>query len=163
MLEMWILLHQIQECEMTLVWCHQCQVYFDTNSHVVIYAIPVNLLCLSSDESAQNDYNDVMVSAMASQITSFTIVYSTVYSGSVQRKHQSSASLAFVREIHQWPVTSLHKGPITRKMFSFGDVIMIDAESIIILIPYWSINTLRLWQNGRHSQTILSYAFFVND
>ena len=32
---------------------------------------------------------------MASQITSLTIVYSTVYSGADQRKHQSSASLAF--------------------------------------------------------------------
>ena len=36
--------------------------------------------------------------AIASQITSITIVYSTVYSAADQRKHQSSASLAFVRE-----------------------------------------------------------------
>ena len=34
---------------------------------------------------------------IASQITSLTIVYSTVYSGADQRKHQSSVSLAFVR------------------------------------------------------------------
>ena len=39
--------------------------------------------------------------AMASQITSLTIVYSTVYSGADQRKHQSSASLAFVTGIHR--------------------------------------------------------------
>ena len=70
-------------------------------------------------------YNDVIMSAMASQITSLTIVYSTVYSGTDQRKHQSSASLAFVRGIHRWPVNSPHKGPVTRKMFSFDDVIMI--------------------------------------
>ena len=57
------------------------------------------------------------MSAMASQINSLTIVYSTVYSGADQRKHQSSASLAFVREIHRWPVNSPHKGPVTRKMF----------------------------------------------
>ena len=44
-------------------------------------------------------YNDVIMSAMASQITSLTIVYSIVYSGADQRKHQSSASLAFVRGI----------------------------------------------------------------
>ena len=37
---------------------------------------------------------------MAFQITSLTIVYSTVYSGTYQRKHQSSASLAFVWGIH---------------------------------------------------------------
>ena len=63
--------------------------------------------------------------AMASQISSLTIVYSTVHSGADQRKHQSSASLAFVREIHRWPVNFPHKGPVTRKMFSFNDVIMI--------------------------------------
>ena len=61
---------------------------------------------------------------MASQITSLTIVYSTVYSGTDQRKHQSSASLAFVRGIHRWPVNSPHKGPVTRQMFPFDDVIM---------------------------------------
>ena len=44
--------------------------------------------------------------------------------GADQRKHQSSASLAFVRGIHRWPVNSSHKGPVTRKMFPFDDVIM---------------------------------------
>ena len=39
----------------------------------------------------------------ASQITSLTIVYSTVYSCAGQRKHQSSASLAFERGNHRWP------------------------------------------------------------
>ena len=56
---------------------------------------------------------------MASQISSLTIVYSTVYSGADRRKHQSFASLAFVRGIYQWPVNSPHKGPVTRKMFPF--------------------------------------------
>ena len=55
-------------------------------------------------------YNDVIMGSMASQIT---IVYSAVYSGADQRKHQSSASLVFV---HRWPVT--------REMFPFNDVIM---------------------------------------
>ena len=67
---------------------------------------------------------------MAFQITSLTIVYSTVYSGADQRKHQSSASLAFVRGIHRWPVNSQHKGPITRKMFTFDDVIMCIETSL---------------------------------
>ena len=69
-------------------------------------------------------YNDVTMNTMASQITSRTIVYSTVYSGADQRKHQSSASLAFVRVIHRGPVNSPHKRPVTRKMFPFDDVIM---------------------------------------
>ena len=70
-------------------------------------------------------YSDVIMDAMASQITSLTIVYSTVYLGADQRKHQCSASLAFVRGIHRWPVNSPHKGPVTRKMFPFDDVTMI--------------------------------------
>ena len=44
--------------------------------------------------------------------------------GTDQRKNQSFASLAFVWEIHRWPVNSPHKGPVTRKMFPFDDVIM---------------------------------------
>ena len=55
--------------------------------------------------------------AIASQITSLTIAYSIVYSDADQRKHQSSASLAFVRGIHRGPVNSPHKWPVTRKCF----------------------------------------------
>ena len=49
------------------------------------------------------------------------------YSDVNQRKHQSSASLAFVRGIHRGPVNSPHKWPVTRKMFPFDDVIMIPG------------------------------------
>ena len=66
----------------------------------------------------------ITMNAMASQIISLTIVYSTIYSGSDQRKYQSSASLAFVRGIHRWPVNSPHKGPVTRKVLPLDDVIM---------------------------------------
>ena len=69
-------------------------------------------------------YDDVIMGAMVSQITSLTIVYSTVYSDAEQRKHQSSASLAFVWGIHRGPVNSPHKWQVTRKMFPFHDVIM---------------------------------------
>ena len=68
--------------------------------------------------------SDVIMGAMASQITILKIVYSTVYSGADQRKHQSSASLAFMRGIHRWPVNSPHKWPVTRKMFPFDDANM---------------------------------------
>ena len=67
---------------------------------------------------------------MASQITSLAIVYSIVYSGADQRKRQSSASLAFVSGIHQGPVKSTHKGPVTWKMFPFDDVIMCVSEAL---------------------------------
>ena len=77
-------------------------------------------------------YSDVMMSVMAYQITRLAIVYSTVCSSADQRRHQinifnnnqSSASLAFVRGIQWSPVNSPHKGPVTRNMFPFNDVIM---------------------------------------
>ena len=69
-------------------------------------------------------YNDVVMGAIACQITSLTSVYSTVYSGVDQWKHRSSASLACVRGIHRRSVNSPHKLPVTRKMFPFDDVIM---------------------------------------
>ena len=54
-----------------------------------------------------NHFNVVIMSAMASPITSLTIANSAVYSGADQRKHQNSASLAFVRGIHRSPVNFL--------------------------------------------------------
>ena len=85
---------------------------------------------LECNENVSDD-NNVIMGAMASQITGVSVVNSIVYSGSNQRKHQSSASLAFVRGIHRWPVNSVHKWPVTRKMFPFNNVIM------KIVIPEW--------------------------
>ena len=79
-------------------------------------------------------YHDVIMGAIASQITSLTIVYSTVCSCADQRKHQSSASLNFVRGIHRRPVNSPHKWPVTRKMFPFDDVIMVPVYVIPLLV-----------------------------
>ena len=78
-----------------------------------------------ADEANACHYDDVIMSAIASQITSITIVYSTVYPGADQSKHQSSASLAFVWRI----VNSPHKWPVTRKMFPFDDVIMVNLQA----------------------------------
>ena len=65
---------------------------------------------------------------------SLTIVYATVYSDADQSKHQTSASLAFVRGIHRGPVNSPHKGPVTRKMFPFDDVIM---KHMLVVLNYF--------------------------
>ena len=81
-----------------------------------------------------NHYSNVIMGAIASQITGLTIVYSTVYSSADQRKHQSSTSMAFVRGIHRWPVNSPHKWPGTRKIFPFDDVIMGKIPPIYIHI-----------------------------
>ena len=88
-------------------------------------------------------YCDVIMGAMASQITSLIIVYSTVYSGADQRKHQSSASLAFVQGIHRWPVNPPYKWPVTRKMFPFDDVIMCTVQC-----RYNAVNFLQRSHNG---------------
>ena len=93
-------------------------------------------------------YNDVIMSMMASQITSLTIVYSIVYSGADQRKHQSSASLAFVGG----PVNYPHKGTVTRKMFPFDDVIMkrittclrLSIDASLFIFSSW-VQALYCW------------------
>ena len=94
-----------------------------TNDHKVI-----KLIC---------DVSYVIMSAMASQITGASIVYSTAYSGANQRKHQSSASLAFVQGIHRRPVNSPHKGPVMWKVFPFDDVIM--WHSFVLSAEIWKM------------------------
>ena len=84
-------------------------------------------------------YCDVIMSTMASQITSLTIVCWIVYSDSDQRKHQSTASLAIMWGIHRWSVNFPHKGPVTRKMFPFDDVIMyftIPSHKLYIIMLF---------------------------
>ena len=109
-------------------------------------------------------YGDVTMGAIASQITSITIVYSTVYSDADQRKHQSSASLAFVWGIHRGPVNSPHKWPVTRKMFPFDDVITWKPSVFAGERPSSSYITAlfrHFWQSTRRTksktQTITYY------
>ena len=87
-------------------------------------------------------YSDVRMGEIASQITGLTIVNSIVYSGVVQGKHQSSASLAFVRGIHRRPMNSPHKWPVTGKKFPFDDVIM---KSSLTFVPKVGINNIPAW------------------
>ena len=84
-------------------------------------------------------YSDDIMGAMPSQITNLTIVYSTVYSGTDQRKHQSSASLALVWGIIRWPVNSWNKRPVLRKMFPYDDVI-IGCDCVVFLAVWLGIN-----------------------
>ena len=105
-----------------------------------IYAPPSILLPLH--------YNDVIMGAIASQITSLTIVYSTVYSSTDHRK-QSSKSLAFVGGIYRWPVNSPHKWPVTWKIFPFDDVIMSccwrDTRQIPLMSPWTIYKNNSIW------------------
>ena len=106
-------------------------------SHVYLKNSDIKLFCwcimpVRKSYISHIHYSDVIMSTMASQITSHTSVYSTVCSDADQRKHQNSASLAFVRGIYLWPVNSPHKGPVTRKRFPFDDVIMSSTKSALI-------------------------------
>ena len=116
-------------------------------------------------ETQSCHYDDVMLGAIASQITSLTIIYSIFYSDADQRKPQSSASLAFVREIHRGPVNSPHKWPVTRKMFPFDDIMVspygtkrpqwvkqylhIDQMGLVSwLVDFFCVVGWSLWRDG---------------
>ena len=87
-----------------------------------------------------------------------TIIYSTVYAGADQRKHQSSASLAFVRGIHRGPVNSPHKWPVTRKMFPFHDVIMCIWHTIMQAYKRNRMHWI-IWQRPMNQ----NQAFFIKE
>ena len=83
-------------------------------------------------------YDDVRMDAIASQITSLTIVYSTFHSGADQSKHQSSASLAFVWGIQ--PGT----GEFPAQMASNAENVPFDDVIMFFLSGGWAI-TCRRW------------------
>ena len=113
------------------------------------FCLPHPQVCLSSTH-----YSDVIMGVMAFQLTSLRIVYSTVYLGADQRKHQISASLAFVRGIHQWPMNSPHKGPVTRKMFPFDDVIMnTNCDKTTCYIKYIKLVVQATYEEPFYTQT----------
>ena len=101
-------------------------------------------------------YSDVIMSAIASPITGVSIVHWIVCSGADERRHQSSASLAFVWGIHRGPVNSPHKWPVTRKMFPFDNVIMWRGSLLTIImlqmsvswdrkLSSFAVNEVRVW------------------
>ena len=96
-----------------------------------------------------SEFRVKMMGTMASQISSLTIVYSTLNSGADERKYQSSTSLAFVRGIHWWQVNSPHKWPVTWKVFPFDDIIMYQLDT-----------TVKFEMAGSHAKvTLLEYAY----
>ena len=108
-------------------------------------------LCLGTN------YNDVIKSAMASQITGAPTVCSAFCSGAEHRKHQISASLAFVRAIHRWPLDSPHKGPVTRKKVSFWwrhhtNVLVATLENMSKCV-IWTNKKPLIWPQYKENKT----------
>ena len=95
--------------------------------------------------------------AVASQITSLAVVYSTIYSGADQRKHQSSASLTILRGIYRWPVNSLHNASIWWRhhvgLLDWYPLILVKSVQFI-----WRLTTL----NKIYVYPIFRYAGLIS-
>ena len=83
------------------------------------------------------------------------------------KKHQSSVSLACARVIHRWPVNSPYKGPVTRKRFSFDDVIMSvlthRTKRMHFICTVWLANRLyQVYSTGRYYHTGLAWYGFLS-
>ena len=85
-------------------------------------------------------YYDVIMTTIASQITSLTVVYSIVYSDADQRKHQSSASLAFVWGIHRGRWIPRTNGQIRGKCFH----LMTSSWTILFSQSIWKVHVYLL-------------------
>ena len=110
-------------------------------------------------------YCDIIMGVIAPQITSLTIVYSTVYSGTNGRKHQSSATLAFVRGIHRWiPRTKgqvFGKSPCYRSFDRSANWCVND--SIKILINGGQRGTFSMFRVHRHKFNRLRNWYMIHD
>ena len=97
---------------------------------------------MAAREVCPGHYDDVIMSAIASQITSLTIIYSTVYPGA------DPSNIKAPRHWPLWPVNSPHKWPVTRKMFPFDDVIV---GYLITTHP----KSLQTWTNSGTGNSLL--------
>ena len=112
--------------------------------------------------SAIPHYDDVRMGAIASQITSLAIVYSAFYSGVDQRKHQSSASLAFVWGIHRDRWIPRTKGQLRGKCFHF---MTSSCASILSLSgPWFNIKMLSYQYRKSHcgDKTVVRSSYLHN-
>ena len=117
--------HYIEICVHQCVYSHHSIITWLLH---MSYTSKLHIWC--SETQQDWHYSNVIMSAMASQITSLMVVFSTVYPGADQIKHQSFAPLAFVRGIHRWPVNSAHERPVTWKTLPFDDVIIFSVMNV---------------------------------
>ena len=80
-------------------------------------------------------YIDVIMTTIASQITSLMVVYSTVYSDADQSKHQRSASLAFVWGIHRDRWIPRTKGQLRGQCFHLMTSSCSSAPLVTVVRP----------------------------
>ena len=117
-------------------------------------------------------YSDVIIRAMASQITGVSIVCSALWSGADQTKHQSTASLAFVRGIHRLPASNaenvsiwwrhhvkIHQNTLNPDLSRLGDFTRSDDRDVCQSLCEWDMSSrllrIRQWiSNHRKSSNI---------
>ena len=121
-----------------VLYVHVC----DNNPNLSNYVLPFLEMMISSGHNLlmsrqlwitgiqirAKHYIDVIMTTMASQITSLTVVYSNVYSDADQKKTSKLRVTGLCVGKSPGPVNSPHKGPVRRKMFPFDDVIMIKEN-----------------------------------
>ena len=110
--------------KLMILWYYRSFIYRSPIWHAISHRRATTWIKDTSDYGLTKDtpylilnYIDIIMTMMASQITSLTVVYSIVYSGSDQRTHQSSPSLAFVRGIHRDRGIPRTKGQLRGKCF----------------------------------------------
>ena len=127
----------------------------NVENHIMTLDVFQNLSWYSNYDISNfwTHYSDVIMGESVSQIPSLAIVYSTVYSDADQRIYQSTASLAFVRGIHRWPVNYPHKGPVKRTMFPFDDVLMFPwiAKTSTVVFFAGQMTSCLWWKNNNLS------------
>ena len=134
LLEMWLLVQQLDNSNNKKIFVRW------------IHRRPLNVLHTGLWKLIRiNHYIDVIMTTVASQITSLAVVCLTVYSDADQRKHQSSASLAFVWGIH-WDRT---KGQLRGKCFHL-------MTSSWIVVETWKETCLTLTHWGRDKMDVIS-------
>ena len=125
-------------------WTWTCSLYTDTAMLKWLHIQP-------SWTGNSVHYCDVIIGAVASQITGASIICSTVCSGADQSEHQSSSSLAFARGINRWPVVSRHKGAVTWKAFQVMTSSWILQSSnplkyiILFTLCWWDVLWFLFW------------------
>ena len=105
---------------------------------------------LSLQKKSLDHYTDVIMTTMESQITSLTVVYSTVYSDTDQRKHQSSASLAFVKGIHRDRWIPRTKGQLREKCFHLMTTSCVPGIMVFMSKPGPDIHSHAYLHVGLH-------------
>ena len=135
-------IHRTSAVSLTELWYFPCCLSEQVVQQTVDMRVISVAMTLTRCHSNVMTLQWAIMIAMASQITGVSMVCSAVSSGADQRTHQSSASIAFVREIHRWPVNSAHKGPVTRKMFHLMTSSWNLWQWISLYFPVW-MNDLR--------------------